>query len=215
MKRIFLYLCISALIFSCSSNDDSQTSNQPETNFYALKVGNSWVYKNYRFNNQTETYDDIGVIDSVSIVGTEALNGNTYYKFRRWTTGNEEGIALCNPNGEHFELLRDSLGFLVYDDGRIKYINNFFDELMIDSHEWGDIYYHLQEGTQVINTEAGVFDSIEVLKYAYLGSNNELSLGQERYNYSNGIGRVFNTLSLVSNPVHIIEQRLESYIIID
>jgi hypothetical protein len=212
MKRFLFYVCLFALFYSCNSDDDSQATNQPEANFYALTVGNSWVYKNYYYNTQTEVYDDIGIIDSISIIGTEVVNNNTYFKFRRWTTGNEDGnYLLCNPNGEHFELLRDSVGYLVRDDGNLKYINNFFDEILIDSQNWGDQYFHLQEEAVNISTIAGNFNCLEMLHYAYLSSDNELSPGQDRYSYSDGVGLVFNTVSFVTNPIHILERRLDSY----
>ncbi len=216
MKRIFFSLFFLAFIYSCNSDDDAQTSDEQETNFYALTVGNSWVYKNYRYSTQTQTYDDANVIDSVSIVGKEVLNGNEYFKFRRFTTGNTNNSIFFYPDGEHFELLRDSLGFLVRDDGSIKYINNFFDEVLMTSEDWGDVYVHLQDDTEVVNTAAGTFNSAVMLRYAYIGvDNTELAEGQERYNYSDGIGLVFNTTSTVNAPIHFGERRLDSYSIVE
>lgn len=213
MKRIFFYVCLIALVISCTSNDDSSSqTQQTESNFYALTVGNKWVYKNYKYNNTTETYEYCGVIDSVSIIGTELINGNKYFKFRRWTTGNEENIAFCNPNGEHFELLRDSLGYLIRDDGSIKYMNNDYDPLLVRREGFGNFYYQLQLETQDIVTEAGTFESLDMEHYI-IDTEGERLPGQNDYFYSDGIGNVFDTSSYVSNPIPAIERRLDSYVV--
>ncbi|MFT5846980.1 MAG: hypothetical protein ACJARX_000052 [Psychroserpens sp.] len=123
MKRILISVCFFAYLFSCSS-DDSVTLETQEYNFYALTVGDSWIYKNYRYDQNSEIYEDTGVKDSISIIGTEDLFGNTYFKFRRLTTGNEEAITFCNPNGEYFENLREFEGNLVKDDGTVKFTNS-------------------------------------------------------------------------------------------
>ena len=123
MKRIPVAVCLLICLLSCS-NDDSSASETQDSNFYALTVGNSWVYKNYRYDTNSETYEDTGVKDSISIIGTEDLFGNTYFKFRRLTTGNEGGITFCNPNGEHFENLREFEGNLIKDDGTVKFTNS-------------------------------------------------------------------------------------------
>jgi hypothetical protein len=108
MKRLLLCFCIIVFTFSCSESDNSENQiSEPDVNFFALTIGNSWVYKNYKYNAVTEMYGDTGVVDSISIVGIQDFSGESYYKFRRLTTGNEEEITFCNPNGEHFEFLRE------------------------------------------------------------------------------------------------------------
>ena len=214
MKRILFCLCLITLINSCNSNDDSQDVELPEANFYALTVGNSWVYKNYRYNLQTEFYDDTGVIDSLSIVDTETINGNTYFKFRRWTTGNEDNIAFCNPNGEHFELLRDSLGFLIRDDGSIKFTNSNYDERVLSVQDWGTIIETLVQGANMINVEAGIFNCINSERFARMPNGIQAD-GLDHFYYSDGVGLIFDTSSFVSDPIHSIERRLDTYNIIE
>ena len=96
MKRI-LYVCFIAVILSACTTSDNQDPPESESNFYALTEGNAWVYKNYEYNSLTEDYEDTGVIDSVSIVNTEVINDNTYFRFRTYTTGNDAGVTFCNP----------------------------------------------------------------------------------------------------------------------
>ncbi|PWK19244.1 hypothetical protein [Xanthomarina spongicola] len=212
MKRICLTICFFTLLFSCNSDEDIQDHQQEEANFYALTVGNSWVYKNYRYNLNTELYEDTGVIDSINIIGTEQINENTYYKFRRWTTRNETNIAFCNPNGEHFELLRDSLGYLIRDDGSVKFVNNNFNERQLASDIWGTIYEKLVEGETNMSVEAGDFYCINSERYARDTTNEELP-GLDRFYYSDGMGLILDTSSFVNNPIHSIERRLDSYFV--
>ncbi|MEO1030934.1 MAG: hypothetical protein AAFX55_06000 [Bacteroidota bacterium] len=210
MKRT-VYLCFIALLtLSCSASDDHQDNQDPNSNFYALNVGNQWVYKNYKFNPTTQTYDNTGIIDSVSIVGTEVLNNNTYYKFRRWTTGNEAGIAFCNPNGEHFELLRDSLGYLVRDDGRIKYANNNFSARVRDAADWGIVYDQLIALDNEITVEAGTFISTYSQRYAILNDGSQ-SPGLDHFYYADGYGLIYNTSSFISQDIPFIVRRLDTY----
>jgi hypothetical protein len=208
MKRIVFSLVILLVLQSCSSDD----AEQAEPNFYALTVGNSWVYKNYKYNPDSGNYDDTGVIDSVSIVGTETINENTYFRFRRKTTGNEAGLTFCYPNGEYFELVRDSLGFLVKDNGFIKFINNNYDEHLKRSHSWGDEIYQLQEGQIQVNVESGIYDCLDVLHFVRL-PDNTIAAGSNNYYYADGIGQVMETNSTVADPIHDIERRLDSYVI--
>ncbi|WP_299519362.1 hypothetical protein [Winogradskyella sp.] len=212
MKRT-VYLCFLALVaFSCSTSDHNQDHQDPSSNFYALTVGNQWVYKNYQYNATTQTYEDTGVIDSVSIVSTEVLNNKTYYKFRRWTTGNEAGIAFCNPNGEHFELLRDSLGYLVKDNGRIKYTNNHFTARVLTTSDWGTVYDQLIALDNEITVEAGSFISTYSQRYAIL-NNGSQSPGLDHIYYADGYGLIYNTSSFVSEDIPSIVRRLDSYLV--
>ncbi|WP_299364680.1 hypothetical protein [Winogradskyella sp.] len=210
MKRT-VYLCFIALItFSCSTTDNNQDAQDADSNFYALTVGNQWIYKNYKYNSTTQTYDETGVIDSVSIVGTEVLNDEIYYKFRRWTTGNETGIALCNPNGEHFELLRDSLGYLIRDDGSIKYANNNFSARILSSADWGIVYDQLIALDNEITVEAGSFISTYSQRYAILNDGVQ-SPGLDHFYYADGYGLIYDTSSFVSEDIPFIIRRLDSY----
>ncbi|MCK8480055.1 hypothetical protein [Psychroserpens algicola] len=212
MKRILLFVCTLLFAFSCS-NDDSTSPETPEANFYALTVGNSWVYKNYRYNINTQLYEDTGVIDSVSIVSTENISGETYFKFRRLTTGNEDGITFCNPNGEHFEYLREDNGNLVRSDGNVKFTNNDFSLRVLSQNVWGIIVEQLIEGESTMNVEAGSFTCVNSERYALLSPNNDPSPGLDRFYYSDGFGLIYDTSSYVSNDIPSIIRRLDTYVI--
>ena len=211
MKRI-IYVCFLTLLLSACATDNDDNLQTTSSNFYALTVGNQWVYKNYKYNAETEDYDDTGVVDNVSIVGTETINGNLYYNFKRITTGNEEGITLCNANGEHYELLRDSLGYLIDDGGMIKYANNDFAERTVSQQDWGNIFDQLIALDNEITVEAGTFESTYTQRYAML-FNGEQANGLDHFYYADGFGLIFDTSSFVTNDIPTIKRRLDSYVI--
>ena len=211
MKRLLFCFCIIAFTFSCTESDNSDNQiNPPDANFFALAVGNSWVYKNYKYDSVTETYDDTGVIDSLSIVDIQDFSGESYYKFRRLTTGNEEGITFCNPNGEHFEFLREFEGNLINEVGSIKFTNSNNEERILQENQWGNIYEVLIEGNSIISVEAGEFDCINSERYGK-NSDGEQLPGLDRFYYASGIGLIYDTSSFVSNSIPSIIRRLDSY----
>jgi hypothetical protein len=211
MKRFLLCFCIIALTFSCTESDTSDNQiNPPDVNFYALTVGNSWVYKNYKYNQGTDTYDDTGVVDSVSIIGTQDFSGDSYFKFRRLTTGNEEQITFCNPNGESFEFLREFAGNLVNEVGSIKFTISNYEERLLGDYDWGSIHETLVEGNATINVEAGEFDCLNSERFGRL-PNGVQGPGLDRFFYSSGFGLIYDTSSFISNSTPTIIRRLDSY----
>jgi hypothetical protein len=211
MKRILITVCFFACLFSCSS-DDSVTPETQEENFYALTVGNSWVYRNYRYDQNSETYEDTGVVDSLSVIGTEVIDGNTYYQFRRFTTGNEEQITFCNPDGEHFEYLREFEGDLILSTGEVKFTNNDYSIRTLSENSWGNIVERLTEDTTTLNVEAGTFDCINSERYAILSDPNQQATGLDKFYYSNGVGLIYDTTSFVINgELPLIIRRLDTY----
>lgn len=211
MKRIPVAVCLLICLLSCS-NDDSTASETQDSNFYALTVGNSWVYKNYRYDTNSETYEDTGVKDSINIIGKEDIFGNTYFKFRRLTTGNEGGITFCNPNGEHFENLREFEGNLIKDDGTVKFTNSDYSVRTLSEANWGNIVEILVEGESIIDVEAGTFNCINSERYAILQDGNPSS-GLDKFYYANGIGLTYDTSSYITSDIPTIIRRLDSYTI--
>ncbi|MEZ4793561.1 MAG: hypothetical protein R2783_08905 [Gelidibacter sp.] len=211
MKRLLILLPFFALMSSCNTSDDAMQQPSETDNFYALTVGNSWVYKNYKYNINTQVYDDTGVIDSISIVSTQDFDGETFYKFRRWTTGNEAGITFCNENGEHFEYFRDSLGYLIRNDGSIKFTNNDYSERILVQNSGISIIEMLVNGTTEITVEAGSFDCIHSERFVRDDANGNQLPALDKFYYSNGIGLIYDTSSFSTQSIPTIIRRLDSY----
>ncbi len=214
MKKPLLLVCLVftlvCVCVSCSSDDN--TIPEPEENFYALRVGNSWVYKHYRRENAlSNVFNDTGVIDSVKIVDTEEINGNTFFKFRIRTSGNETNAALCAPNGERFVNFRDSLGYLVTDTGIVEFSRDDNQEFLLYTSGSLQVYTARGEGNETISTTAGDFDCEWMKIYAKEEPNLELLPALDKVYYADGIGKVFSTCSFASQNTHVMERRLISY----
>jgi len=210
MKRILFILSFIAIVSSCNSDDNEQPE---QSNFYALTVNNSWVYKFYKYNYQTEVYDETDVIDEVSIIGTEEIYGHTYYKFKKVRTGvsDDDSQALCGNNGETISLLREYNGDLINDRGKLYFTNNNYDEIEMRIGSFFTIYSQLQENSEEITTDAGTFNCIYSKWYAR-NDNNELYPAEDKYYYKDGIGLIQSSISYVSS-IHppVIKRKLVSY----
>lgn len=220
MKRLlFTLLTFGVILFSCNTNDEiiEGTTDEPiEDNFYALTVGNSWEYKYYKYRSFNNTYDYMGIIDSVKIVAKTEINGNTYFDFRSRISGNNNpGTTLVQPNGEYHRFFRDSLGYLILDSGKIAYTNNDYRERIVNtSLSTMTGYARLNEGSVIITTEAGEFDCLDMEIYARVNATGEIRPGINNVNYSNGIGKIYQSESYVSSsspPFKI--KKLDSYIV--
>ena len=209
MKRILFILGFLAMVSSCNSDDDSSQ----QSNFYALNVGNSWVYKYYKYNLQTQIYDETAVTKSLSIVGTEEIYGNLFYKFKSVVVGNDDqnNTFLFPSNGESFYYLRESDGDLIDSNGGLYFTNNNYDEIFIKEQPYFTIYSQLQSNTESITTDAGTFDCIYAKRYAKYTETGVQTPAEDKYYYKDGIGLIQSSLSYVSNPTPVIKQRLVSY----
>ena len=210
MKNILFFLCF--IIISCDENQESEDINQPAENFYALTVGNSWVYKNYRYDSSSNSYEITDVVDSVSIVGKEDINGKSFYKFRRLTTGNDSNSQIFKPNGEHFEFLRDSSGTLIDDKSVVKYVNDNFTERLTRENDWGDIYEKLLSEKEIITLDSGEFDCYVMTRYAKRKEGERLASTDYIY-YSEGFGLIYETISYIVQDTPVTERRLDSFVI--
>ena len=217
MRRILITVCILSLFFSCS-NDDSNTPEAQIENFYALTVGNSWEYRWYRF--QTEMgLDAMAITESISIVDTEDINGDLYYKFKKVVDGNDpfyDGVGFGFPvNGEYVEYYRDSLGYLVNEHGDVKFVNNINEEFVIYEPQFNyeyAAYAELSEGSFEFTTEAGTFNCLEMkIRYEDEDENTDL-LAVNKHYYADDIGLIkYDVVFMTSADGNGYQKRLESY----
>ena len=215
-RYLLAFFALSLVFVSCNSKDDTtqEEEQQIEENFYALTVGNTWNYEFYKRVSQSDEFESIDVFNAVEITGTTQINAEEYYIFTTTTTGNDDGQAPCNDNGLSNEHFRDSLGHLINEHGKIKYSQLSTTPYLIRENEWGDIFGVLKEGTNDITVEAGSFTSIENEIYAVFEDGTE-SAGRDHHFFADGIGLVQENHSTVSNPIHIWENRLKSYQLVE
>jgi len=211
---LLAFFLFSFLFISCNKDDDSSAEEQElsEPNFYALTVGNSWQYEYFQRIGQTDEFESLNVFDDVSITGTSEITGNTYFNFETTTTGNEASHSMVPDNGTVLTKLRDSLGYLINENG-LKYFShsNLNQEYLIrDAPGEAKIYGVLTENETNLEVAAGNFScSINEL-YAKF-ADGTISPATDYYFYSEEIGQIKTTCSLVSSPLTKIEKRLVSY----
>ncbi|WP_353778511.1 hypothetical protein [Winogradskyella sp. 3972H.M.0a.05] len=195
--RIQLPLLVAVLVlFSCSNSD---TDPDPESNFYALAVGNSWEYKWYGVSNEGNQ-SVISVEENISITGVEDIGGNVFYKFSRVISGNPNGIYASIPeNGEHIEYYRDSLGFLINDQGLIKFANSTNEEFPI-------IYYDNFGHITDPDGGATLLGRLSNEEVVYELENESLNclLMTTRIEYDNGIEALANNHIYYSNGIGLV-----------
>lgn len=217
MKNYLLLACLALSFISCSTDDD--TTPEPEESYYALKVGNSWVY-NYTFRenpyadlyNGTNIFVETNVVDSVKVVGTENIEGNTFYKFRVRTSGNDQNYPLCYENGEKFEYYRDSLGYLINKNGKVQFALEGDTQEFIQQEDQNQRFImQLSEASEIVETPAGSFDCLRMDLYIRNNVNNERSEGTSQYYYEEGVGQVFSKISTANSTLHRMERFLVSY----
>ena len=213
-------------MISCRSTDEVQVPNQPEDQFFNIKVGNKWVYKTYEnsdFTNPQSSSLFKGRVDSVSIVGTVNIAGLTFAKQR---------IKIIYPNSnmnntESFRYLRvNSKGHLIYiynqNDPNISETSGTVLHPGTDSKY---IYsYDYMEGNQVIVNliyKLGTDKNIEVEGNSYsvkpyvaditpISNNPDLLKKTQDICYKKGVGLVREICHSVYGKSYI-ETRLVSY----
>lgn len=202
-----LLLCL--CFISCSSDDN--TISEPEENFFGLKVGNTWVYEYYRRQNPQEAmYDATGVKDSVEVTGTQMINGNEFFAYRIRTSGNDSNSPFYFENGERTYYFRDSLGYLIADNGAVIFSREDEQEFFLYEGGVYPVYTARGETTEIVATEAGQFDCEYMDIYAR-DENGEVLPGSDKKYFAAGIGEIISTTSFVSDPIPVVERRLLSY----
>ncbi|AUC82357.1 hypothetical protein [Lacinutrix sp. Bg11-31] len=208
MKRSLFYLCILALFFSCSSDEEENTV-ESQSNFYGLEVGNSWNYKIYQRNSQTQTLEYYGVDQDISVVGTENLFGNIYYKIKVVTSGVENN-SFDTPNGEVFQYRRIEGDTLLNENNFALFVNDNFTERLISEEDWGDIYHQTLEELATIEVDAGEFICAEMLEFGKNPEGEQLP-GVNHIYYADGIGLISYSVSYSNASITIYKTVLNSY----
>ncbi len=211
MRSLLLVFCFAAAAMSCSKSEDVGDQNSsPDEEFFALKVGNSWVYKNYLYDIASDSYLESTVVDSVSITAAEEISGETYYVFRRNTIGNEDGLTVCNPNGEYFERLRAQDGQLVNENGDVKFTYTDYSERVVQSEDWGTVYEAFQDEDSSLTVEAGEFECVFSERYVKTTQGDQFP-ATDRFFYASGTGLIYDTSSYASSDKPAVIRRLYSY----
>ncbi|MEQ3665567.1 MULTISPECIES: hypothetical protein [unclassified Olleya] len=210
MKRLLLCTCFFTLIFSCSTSDDVQENNL-ELNFYGLTVGNSYTYKFYKYNSDTEDYDETLIVQNVIIEDTEEVSGQQYFKIKTTTSGVDGFNLFYLQNGEEIDYLREVDGTLINDNNDVLFVNNEFSEHLVNSDNTSlNLYRKTIEEPVIINSNTGSFNCIEMQNYIVTEDGTTLD-GVSKIHYSEGVGLVQQTCVYTSSSTPVMIKKLNSY----
>jgi len=211
MFRFCFVLCFVFLLSSCESESEPQEDLET-SNFYALTVGNSWTYNYYRPNNQTGELDLLNAVEEILITEETEIDGEPFFEYQK-TISNNDDCSICPDNGVYLEHVRDSIGYLINQDGVIRFAHKNIEDYLISENLWGDIYGVLSILPETISVQAGDFTAINNKRYGVSPSEDNTYEGSDNKYYSNGIGLVKETIGTVIQYNIVLEKHLASYII--
>ncbi len=217
MRILFALALTIALFASCKkdNNDDTnqETPNPVTKNYFPLKIGNYWVYEQYKI-------DTLGVaistnqIDSVIITRDTVINNNTYFVL--------EGINYPFNGGNWgiVQISRDSSGYLVNQHGDILLAPNRIGDTLatrvqlIGATDTMFVLYGFMEQTPTpITVPAGTFNVIDYKISTEYYQPAPPGITSPRYShnmYGENVGRVLSSYFFFSSPSYY-EKRLIRY----
>lgn len=222
MFKNFSLLVLCLLVFACNSDDniiplEEEVAEEEvvDGGFYGLKIGNTYNYLGYKRDGNMA--DDLmqlnGIEFTVTITDTVTLDGEKYYERTFLTTGNDPNLSVFPLNGESFDYVRDSIGYLIDSEGKILFSSRSTEDYLLVDADWGDVFGVLEAELIDLETPAGVITCNVNTVFAILEDTGETAPGRARRYYAEGIGFVTEHMGGVSNPVHYWETRLASYLI--
>lgn len=220
MKYLSLLLLLAVLI-ACSSDDD-QTIDDPimleeepvDPGFYGLAVGNTWSYEAFIRSSPVGsplTFEPNGISWTIEITSTVEIDGKTYFERTFTTTGNDSTSGVFPENGISTDRVRDSLGYLIRDNGFILFSSQETAPYLLNIAPFGDTYGQLTPDASVILVDAGSYRCLENELYAIMSADGSRSPGTSRYYYTEGIGAVQQNIAPVSRDLPIWRINLTSF----
>ncbi len=211
MKKSFFYLLLmtSLVLTSCQKE-----SNQNETEYYPLKVGNSWTYEVYNVEDSGE--ENLVRTDMVEVIGTTTINGIAYFVIERSSSNpsaqwnfiqylREEDGYYYNENNEAWMYFGGAVGEVVYSNS-----------LDLEIGE-GDVVYNYSIAglNETVTTPVGSFDCLlyqnEITSTV---PNWDWSSKFDNYYFADGVGLVKYWNSWASSNAKM-EFRLTEYNIVE
>lgn len=203
-----LFLSLSAILFSCSS-DDSSGNLSEESSFYSLQVGNYWKYqwnKTDADGNPTEEW----AIEEILVEEQTQINDETFFKLKITTIDEDGNCLLCQEDAVTYQWVRDSLGYLIDSENNIQFSSEDNSPILSSEDTWGNIYLQLQENETSTVVPAGTFSCLNNQIFAINQEGVEFPGRDDRF-YAKEIGWVRYTFSGVTTDFQIAEKVLVEY----
>ena len=211
-KVLLLFLSFSLLLISCNKDEGEDSTEQQEVDagFFALQVGNSWVYNYFRVNSETGELSNLGATETMEVIDEEAIGEEVVFTLKTTTIDTENSCGPCNTSPEYTFKVKDSLGYLVEVDGPILFSSINDEDYLVLSQEFGDIFRVLKPNEVLITVPAGQFVTKDNERYAIDPEGNRFD-GQDNVYFAEGIGEIRQTISTVASQRIIYEKQLMSY----
>lgn len=223
MKNLIIVTIACVFFTSCTKDDEaiSIETNESESNFFNLKVGNVWVYKEYREVNQYGAIVDTSEfnftnIDTVRITEKIRIDDREFYKM----TSNRYGIDGRKISSTNTSFVKvNSYGHLVNSEGatihpgKDKNLDNYNIGLIDFYYDKGSFEYELV-GPENISVEGKSYNTY-YLKGIFTFTLNtfpDIENRNREYGsyYQEGVGLVKRVANSFSSNLKI-ETRLVSY----
>jgi len=213
-KHFTIALLLTVTLVSCQKDKPivpilTSTTQDSTTNYTPMTTGSYWVYDWYVVDSSGNAtlYNKR---DSIYIIGDTVIGSHTY-AVQEWTWF---GGSL------HRQFLRDSIGYLINETGRIFYsATNYTDTLYLWNSFSGETtgYLKMNDINEMVTVPAGTFttSNAEFIVVNNVGTWPCLgTLDIHDNQYADNIGKVRATFQNVSDSAcRVYEQRLVSYYI--
>ncbi|HEX9981213.1 MAG TPA: hypothetical protein VGB50_11675 [Flavobacterium sp.] len=222
MKNFFILLIVFAGVLSFASCDNDSPASEQE--FFNLKVGSQWSYKQYSYMVDTQdNYAYNGISDVIEVVDNISLNGIEFAKLKRIRTNenpggstsesflyqriNEEGHLVGydplfgTPLPDDLSQITETSGMMFHPGKDISYENS-------NSAVFGTLFTHVIEGLQIV-IEGNTY-AVNSLVIDFTPPDATAPTRHSYSDYENKIGRVRSQYVPVSGS-NVTEDRLVSF----
>lgn len=201
---VLIILGLTSLSSCKKDNDNNDVITYPD--FSQLKVGNYWVYQQFRIDSSgNETV--MNVFDSCFVEKDTLINGNVYFKMFR------ESII---PNAS-YSFVRDSLHYIVDNNGKILFssqdFNTVFEARYIETSNNDTValvYKKMADKDLMFATPAGIYITSNCQETYDMYPNWNFAGDPRRINvrYAENVGVVSEILPFYSSNPNYTERRL-------
>ena len=211
-RFICLFLAFSFVLVSCKKDDGDNLPQEQVTDpgFYALQVGNVWIYNYFRADNDTGELINQGGTETVEIINEEVIGDEVIFTMRTTTVDDNNTCAICNEDPLVIRKVKDSLGYLVEVDGPILFSSVSTQDYLVSSQGFGDTFRVLKPNEVLVTVPAGQFVTKDNERYAIDPNGNRYD-GQDNLYYADGVGEIRQTMSTVVALRILYEKQLISY----
>ncbi len=207
MRNLLLFVLFAFLAVSCEKKEDPIP--EPQLTYMPLEIGNYWVYEN-KLIQQDVTKTPSEELESIVIARDTLLRGEKYFVLE----GNQMGY---NNDWGVISILRDSLSYLVNENGEILFAENHFGEVLRTRYEIQNndtlvmLESVMQEVPVSVALPGGNFDALNFQTTATVFIENPEGDALTLDNmYAKDVGKVFQSYLFVMS-LSRLEKRLVRY----